>query len=599
MPGRPFELAYHAWDGLLQGGHRVFGIGNSDAHHHEDIGAVFNFTKGNRSKEGVLNALRMGQVVFGIGPFLNFTITHAILPGGVRVPIKEEAILGGTVTVPYETEEVELEVDWINYRPLLNWLLDQVRVITIESDKGAVEMERLRRTVRGSRGDFLVSVPITKGTICIRLEGWDIDKDDEGKVVRSDVVVFTNPIWINRPPYRPDHTPDNIINIEPEDGATGVSLTPTLTLKLKDSEFPDPDRGDTHYATRWVVRRADNNEIAWDSGWRRFDLTSTRVPPGKLIHGTTYRWYVQYEDNHGGRSQPSEPTTFTTEIAVDPILGVTPPLDFEKVKVGESRDLSFTVTNVGVDTLTVEAISVPSPFYIISPALPLDLEEGKSTTVTVQFSPIRVGPVRQTVTFTSTGGNPTREVYGVGLDLAGPPTLYVSPLSLDFGRVEVGDSKMLDFTVTNIGGGTLEGKVTVETPFRVSPRFRLEAGKEAPTRVKFRPTAAGFVSATVTFTSNGGDLTRRVSGRGVIPSCFIATAAWGTPLAEEVEVLSRLRDEHLLTNELGQRLVAFYYRHSPALTEFISEREGVRRVVRIALWPLVRMAEFIVGEGEE
>ncbi|MCD5390664.1 hypothetical protein LR007_02215, partial [candidate division NPL-UPA2 bacterium] len=81
--------------------------------------------------------------------------------------------------------------------------------------------------------------------------------------------------------------------------------------------------------------------------------------------------------------------------------------------------------------------------------------------------------------------------------------------------------------------------------------------------------------------------------------CLIATAAYGTPLAEEVEVLSRFRDRYLLTNELGQRFVTFYERHSPALAEFISEREWARRVVRIALWPLVRMAGFVVGGEEE
>jgi hypothetical protein len=78
--------------------------------------------------------------------------------------------------------------------------------------------------------------------------------------------------------------------------------------------------------------------------------------------------------------------------------------------------------------------------------------------------------------------------------------------------------------------------------------------------------------------------------------CFIATAAFGTPLAEEVEVLSRLRDEHLLTNELGQRFVAFYYRNSPRVAEFIRDNEWAKKAVRIALWPLVKIAEFKVGE---
>ncbi|MCL0075061.1 PKD domain-containing protein, partial [Thermodesulfovibrionales bacterium] len=81
--------------------------------------------------------------------------------------------------------------------------------------------------------------------------------------------------------------------------------------------------------------------------------------------------------------------------------------------------------------------------------------------------------------------------------------------------------------------------------------------------------------------------------------CFIATAAFGTPLAEEIDILREFRDEYLLTNELGQRFVAFYNRHSPALAEFIAEREAAKKVVRVALWPLVKIVEFIVGEERE
>jgi len=67
-------------------------------------------------------------------------------------------------------------------------------------------------------------------------------------------------------------------------------------------------------------------------------------------------------------------------------------------------------------------------------------------------------------------------------------------------------------------------------------------------------------------------------------------------MAEEVVVLSRFRDRYLLTNELGRRFVSLYYRHSPALAEFISDREWAKRLVRIALSPLVRIAELMVRE---
>ena len=62
--------------------------------------------------------------------------------------------------------------------------------------------------------------------------------------------------------------------------------------------------------------------------------------------------------------------------------------------------------------------------------------------------------------------------------------------------------------------------------------------------------------------------------------CFIATAAYGTPLVEEVEVLRQFRDEVLLQNSLGSRFVNFYYEVSPPLADFLSEHQPLRTLVR-------------------
>ena len=69
--------------------------------------------------------------------------------------------------------------------------------------------------------------------------------------------------------------------------------------------------------------------------------------------------------------------------------------------------------------------------------------------------------------------------------------------------------------------------------------------------------------------------------------CFIATAAYGTPLAEDIEVLRQFRDEYLLTNPAGQLFVSLYYATSPPLADLISEHEGLRAVTRMALEPIV------------
>jgi len=65
--------------------------------------------------------------------------------------------------------------------------------------------------------------------------------------------------------------------------------------------------------------------------------------------------------------------------------------------------------------------------------------------------------------------------------------------------------------------------------------------------------------------------------------CFIATAAYGSPTAEEIEILREFRDTILLTNSLGAELVSLYYKTSPPIAEFISQHEVVRTAVRVGL----------------
>ena len=76
--------------------------------------------------------------------------------------------------------------------------------------------------------------------------------------------------------------------------------------------------------------------------------------------------------------------------------------------------------------------------------------------------------------------------------------------------------------------------------------------------------------------------------------CFIATAAYGTPLHPHINVLREFRDKHLITNKPGRTLTNLYYKYSPPIANFISKYKILKIAVRIHLYPVVALTYLIV-----
>ncbi len=72
--------------------------------------------------------------------------------------------------------------------------------------------------------------------------------------------------------------------------------------------------------------------------------------------------------------------------------------------------------------------------------------------------------------------------------------------------------------------------------------------------------------------------------------CFVATAAWGSPMEPSVALLRRFRDRALLPSGVGRLAVAAYYALSPPLAAAISSDERLRALARRVLAPAVLLA---------
>ncbi len=65
--------------------------------------------------------------------------------------------------------------------------------------------------------------------------------------------------------------------------------------------------------------------------------------------------------------------------------------------------------------------------------------------------------------------------------------------------------------------------------------------------------------------------------------CFIATAAFGSPLHPYVGLLRKFRDSYMLTNPMGRWFVTIYYNNSPPIAEIIKDNSVFKAIVKIFL----------------
>ena len=84
--------------------------------------------------------------------------------------------------------------------------------------------------------------------------------------------------------------------------------------------------------------------------------------------------------------------------------------------------------------------------------------------------------------------------------------------------------------------------------------------------------------------------------------CFIATAAYGTPMADQLEVLRSFRDRYLLTNAAGTALMRAYYTYSPAVANVVANNVALRAITRAVLtalltplWVKIALASMAAG----
>ncbi len=170
------------------------------------------------------------------------------------------------------------------------------------------------------------------------------------------------------------------------------------------------------------------------------------------------------------------------ECELDP-----PALDFGSIGVGQFRNRTVTLTNVGDGVLAGAALDCNNFRVIGDPSY--ELRAGESTQLTVRFLPVSEGPSSCTM-------NLGDDCDGLALSGIGAPEpiCAVTPEIVEFGEVFLGQPTDAQFLIENAGGGTLAGNVLEScAPFFVvgTTGFALESGQSQSFTLRVIPELEG------------------------------------------------------------------------------------------------------------
>jgi hypothetical protein len=151
-----------------------------------------------------------------------------------------------------------------------------------------------------------------------------------------------------------------------------------------------------------------------------------------------------------------------------------------------------------------------------------------------------------------------------------------------------------DLTIHSTAGGSVvtpgEGAFTYAAGTAVKLVVTSDVGYRFVEWTGDVDTIANVRAAVTTITMSGN---YSITAKFSLGACFIATAAYGTDTAKEIDILREFRDTALLPNSLGARFVSFYYETSPPIADFISQHEFLRTAARVGFVdPIVRIISW-------
>jgi hypothetical protein len=211
-------------------------------------------------------------------------------------------------------------------------------------------------------------------------------------------------------------------------------------------------------------------------------------------------------------------------------------INFGNGVVGNTLSQALIITNTGTATLSITQVTeTGSAFFTVSGfSLPLNVNAGQQTTITVTFLPTLVGSASGSISIVSNAPTSPTSVGLSGTGIAATRTLNISPTSLSFGSITTNTSSAPQtVTITNTGNSNVTiSQISVNgagysitgggTPVTLSPSQTLTL------TALFSPTATGSVNGSISIVSNanGSPASVSLSGTGVAAVQHSVALTW-------------------------------------------------------------------------
>ncbi|MCP4669661.1 MAG: fibronectin type III domain-containing protein [Desulfobacula sp.] len=420
-------------------------------------------------------------------------------------------------------------------------------------------------------------------------DGWEVDNglnpvfDDALEDIDNDGI--TNIDEYNQGSGVSNKAPEKPVLFLPGNSTVNISLAPECIANAYEDQ-----ENDAHLKTQWQISTESTFTIPEDIVFEQeaYDsLISLTVPEYILDASKTYYWRVRFFDVLNNRSLWADPFSFTTRInnPEDPDNNGVP--DIQQVQDGtidlngdgnlDVMSNTYKMVSTGSTAISLEASSSVTGIDSLKSIDPDDILDTSGKPDDLAF-----GLIQFKILVNNPGDTAHVNIYfseQVGekwykYDLVNGWREY----SKDYpgNVVFASDGKSVLLRLVDGGPGDSDGAAN---GIIVDP--------SGPGALASGSSGSSSASPSGSSSSGGG-------GGGGGGGCFIATAAFGSPMEKHVQILKDFRDQYLLKSTPGRAFVKAYYKYSPPIADVIARHKLLRAMVRIGLMPLIFFGYLII-----